>query len=97
MVGVGGRGSHLTVRIVTSPTLTLNSAPLPLSPTGSSGFVPGTSGTDGTSGCTTDTNTHAGAVTATTQPPFYSSTLCSNGGACCAPGEYADPANGNAW
>ena len=82
---------HRAHRHITDPHKLLR---LPLSPTGSSGFVPGTSGTDGTSGCTTDTNTHTGAVTATTQPPYYSSTLCSSGGACCDPGQYADPVDG---
>lgn len=64
-------------------------------PEGSSGFVPGTGGTEGTSGCMTNTGTHAGAVAASDQPPYFVSSLCAAGSACCAPGKYADPTNGN--
>ena len=61
--------------------------------------MPGTDGTGGTSGCVTDTNTHTGSVVATDHPPFYSSDLCAvaSSSGCCAPGEFADAANGNAW
>ena len=57
--------------------------------------MPGTDGTGGTSGCVTDTNTHTGSVVATDHPPFYSSDLCAvaSSSGCCAPGEFADPAN----
>ena len=39
-------------------------------PTASSGTVPGTSGTAGTSGCTVDPG-YSGSITATTSPPYY--------------------------
>jgi hypothetical protein len=43
--------------------------------------------TPATSGCTTDTSTHVGSVTATTQPPYFISELCATVWAtCCVPG-----------
>ena len=51
--------------------------------------MPGSGGTDGTSGCVTAT-THTGSVAATTQQPYYTSTLCKKGSVCCAPGQVAD-------
>ena len=42
--------------------------------------------TPATSGCETDTNTHVGSVTATTQPPYFISELCAIGATCCDPG-----------
>ena len=51
--------------------------------------MPGIDGTGGTSGCVT-ADTHTGSVVATTQPPYYISTLCKKGSKCCNAGQAAD-------
>ena len=51
--------------------------------------MPGIDGTGGTSGCVT-ADTHTGSVVATTQPPYYISTLCKEGSVCCDAGQVAD-------
>ena len=47
-------------------------------PDGSTGTVPGSLGTGGTSGCTADKG-YEGQVSATTTDPFYSSSLAGDG------------------
>ena len=72
-------------------------------PNGSTGFVPGTAGTGGLSGCVVNDETHTGEVVATEgQTPFYTSNLCPKGegwvegdpGSCCQPGYYFKQNNG---
>ena len=62
-------------------------------PVGTTGTVPGTTGTKRTSGCVTDTDSFDGSVTAETFPPYYSSSICAKSATCCPAGEFSDSNN----
>ena len=70
----GYGGSPAAEACSTAGPYTLSGCEAVYCPTASSGTVPGTSGTGGTSGCTVDPG-YSGSVTATTSSPYYDSSI----------------------